>query len=239
MRENEYYWYFTSTEDEEFKKLPAYMQKCITLTSDNYNGWGNGQDYMGSDKGQWDSDSELCSIKDMWELDVLNECVNFYFRAEKKVKTCPDCSGSGISNRAEEERESIHYDKYNLTEDDVIGLYEDGWLKTKPENIHDFWTNPEYSHFNIDALRIHTIIKRRAEKKGFNYFCNCCDGDGCLDVDKEYSLALQLWILHPRKGSSKGVLIHNITEQDLPEVFKLLNTARERFNAKFDKIKEM
>ena len=239
--DREYYSYFLEEGDntEEFKKLPVYIQKCLNLNKGNYNCWGNGQDYMSSKKGQWNSDVELDSIKDMWELDDLNECVNFYFRAEKKVKTCESCSGSGISSRSETEQWNISYRKENLTEEDVTGLYEDGWLKTKPKDLHDFLTNDKYKDFDIDVLRIHTILKRRAEREGYDYLCQCCQGDGCIDIDKKYSLALQLWILHPRKSSSLGVLIHNITEQDLPEVYKLLNCARERFNIKFDKIKEM
>lgn len=240
MDKEEYYSYLTDDSDtKEFKKLPAYMQRCLNLNKGNYNFWGNGQDYMSSRKGQWDSDVELDSIKDMWELDDLNECVNFYFRAEKKVKTCWSCSGSGMSARSETERWNISYRKENLTEEDVAGLYDDGWLKTKPKDLHDFLTNDEYKNFNIDALRIHTILKRRAEREGYECLCPHCQGNGNINIDKEYSLALQLWILHPRKSSSLGVVIHNITEQDLPKVFKLLNCARERFNNKFDKIKEM
>lgn len=237
----EYYNYFMEENDntEEFKKLPVYMQKCLNLNKGSYNFWGNGQDYMSSKQGQWNSDVELDSIKDMWELDDLNECVNFYFRAEKKVKTCESCSGSGISVRSENERWNISYRKENLTEEDIAGLYEDGWLKTKPKDLHDFLTNDEYKHFNIDALRIYTILKRRAEREGYEYLCPHCQGNGYIDIDKEYSLALQLWILHPRKSSSLGVIIHNITEQDLPKIFKLLNCARERFDTKFDRIKEM
>lgn len=233
---NEFYTYMTSNENDDFKKLPVYMQKCINISNDSYNSWGNGQEYMSSGKGQWNSDIELESIDEMWELDDLNECVNFYFRAEKKARKCSKCNGFGTTERAEEERNAIHYNKNYLDYEDVVGLYEDEWLKTKPKDLNDFRTNPEYRYFDIDALRIHTIVKRRAERKGFEYLCPECQGNGHVEINKEYSLSLQLWIIHPRKSSSLGVLIHNIKEQDLPKVFELLNSARERFNNKFSKI---
>ena len=243
--DKEYYTYFTcrndaDEEDLNFDSLPEYMKRCLALNN-HYTFWGNGQDYMGSNKGQWDSDCELNNFDEMWELDDLNELANYYFRVEKKVRQCDACEGNGLSRRAEEERENIRYDNRNLVEEDLDALDKDGWFDLRryggrPKSIKEFLTASKYQEFTIDALRIHTILRGRAERGGYDYLCPNCQGNGCLNIDSEYHLALQIWMLHPRKGSSCGILIHNITEKDLPAVYKLLRTAKDRFDSKFDKL---
>jgi len=49
-------------------------------------------------------------------------------------------------------------------------------------------------------------------------------------------VALQLWILHPRKGASRGVYIKNIEENEVPEVIQYLKIAAERNSNRFSKL---
>jgi len=49
-------------------------------------------------------------------------------------------------------------------------------------------------------------------------------------------LALQLWIIHPRKGASRGVYIKNIQQSELPTVFEWLNKAASQNAERFSKI---
>lgn len=226
-------------DDEKYESLPEYIKKCLAISEPFYNGWGNGCDYMRKNNAQWNSDVELDSIDDMWELNELNEVVNFYFRAERKVKECPLCNGCGLSQKSIIERDNFHYDKNNLTETDLDALNKDGWFRYyggKPESLSDLLNNKKFNDFNIDSLRLYTILKDRAKLGGYNYTCSECKGEGELPVESEYHLALQLWHIFPRKSASCGVLIHNIKESDLPKVFSLLNTARERFNQKLNRI---
>ena len=226
-------------DDKKYESLPEYIKKCLAISEPFYNGWGNGCNYMRKNNAQWNSDVELDSIDDMWELDELNEVVNFYFMAERKVKECPLCNGCGLSQKSIIERDNLHYDKHNLTEEDLDALIKVGWFKSyckNPESVSELLMNPEFLYFNIDALRMHTILKNRAKLGKYDYLCSECKGEGELSLESEYHLALQLWHIYPRKSASCGVLIHNIKESDLPKVFSLLNTARERFNQKLNRI---
>ena len=87
-------------DDKKYESLPEYIKKCLAISEPFYNGWGNGCDYMRKNNAQWNSDVELDNIDDMWELNELNEVVNFYFRAERKVKECPLCNGCGLSQKS-------------------------------------------------------------------------------------------------------------------------------------------
>lgn len=229
-------------DDENYESLPEYIKKCLSISEPFYNMWGNGCDYMRKNNAQWNSDVELDSIADMWELDELNEIVNFYFRAERKVKECPLCNGCGLSQKSIRERDNFQYDKKNLTETDLEALDKAGWFQYyggRPESISDLFNNKKFDDFDIDFLRIQTVLKNRAKLGGYDYICSECKGKGELLLESEYHLALQLWCLHPRKSASHGVLIHNIKESDLPIVYSLLNTAKERFNQKFSGIEAL
>jgi hypothetical protein len=45
-----------------------------------------------------------------------------------------------------------------------------------------------------------------------------------------------MWVLHPRKGCSRGVEVKNIKQNELPEIFKYLRSAADRNAERFGKI---
>jgi hypothetical protein len=45
-----------------------------------------------------------------------------------------------------------------------------------------------------------------------------------------------LWVLHPRKGASRGIYIKNIEENEVEDVLKYLKQAAERNANRFSKI---
>jgi hypothetical protein len=49
-------------------------------------------------------------------------------------------------------------------------------------------------------------------------------------------LNLVLWIIHPRKGASRGVEVKNIQQSDLPNIIKYLKEARDRNHNRFSKL---
>lgn len=59
-----------------------------------------------------------------------------------------------------------------------------------------------------------------------------------INRDKETSsqLSLVLWILHPRKGASRGVEVKNIKKDELKEAVEWLQEAAERNTNRFSKL---
>ena len=57
-----------------------------------------------------------------------------------------------------------------------------------------------------DAINRSICIESRAKREGVYGYCENCDGDGSVYVEDEARVRLQLWVLHPRKGSSKRAL---------------------------------
>jgi len=84
-------------EIEKIKPAP-WMLELLDLNPD-YCCWGPYEDYMaGRDKG-WRSPCFFDSWEDFegWELDDLNELVNFYFEVERPTEECHSCGGNGYN----------------------------------------------------------------------------------------------------------------------------------------------
>lgn len=106
----------------------------------------------------------------------------------------------------------------------------------KPEfpsaNSVNEWSKTRFGH---DAINKWICVEARAKHLGVFGHCDKCEG-GYIYDEPEGKVALQLWILHPRKGCSRGVYIEEIKEDDLPEVFKYLKEAADRNQNRFSKV---
>jgi hypothetical protein len=60
--------------------------------------------------------------------------------------------------------------------------------------------------------------------------------EGYVYTEDTAHVNLVLWLLHPRKGCSRGVEIQRIQQEDLPEVFEYLRKAADRNAERFSKI---
>jgi hypothetical protein len=130
---------------KEWKDLNA-PEWMIDLLKKNpeYNSWGNGEDYMcSSNSGGWESSQEIHSVSELYELDELNELVNFHFQVVRN------------------------------------------------SHIHD----EEHGH-----------------------------------------LELQMWIILPRKGASRGCLLTRIEESEVSLVIAYLKNAAQRNADRFGKL---
>lgn len=76
------------------------------------------------------------------------------------------------------------------------------------------------------AAGLFTLLKKKGKH---------CEG-GFIYDEPEARVALQLWILHPRKGASRGVYIKNIEENEVSEVIQYLKSAAERNANRFSKL---
>lgn len=64
-----------------------------------------------------------------------------------------------------------------------------------------------------DAINRWILIETRAKRLGVYGKCEHCEGRGYIFDEPEGKLGLQLWMLHPRKGCSRGICINEVTKE--------------------------
>jgi len=101
-----------------------------------------------------------------------------------------------------------------------------------PEQVNE-WAKIGFGH---DGINQYICLKARA--KYLNIWGNCeyCNGNRIIYTEEKARLGLQLWVLHPRKGCSRGVYINNIKQNELPEVIIYLKEAAKRNADRFSKL---
>lgn len=87
-----------------------------------------------------------------------------------------------------------------------------------------------------DAINRHVLVEARCERYGVPHTCDVCDGHGDAFTDPAGHVGLVLWLLHPRKGASRGVEIKRLNQADLPAVFSFLREAAQRNAERFAKV---
>tara|TARA_B100001778_G_scaffold330827_1_gene334010 strand:- start:31137 stop:32027 length:891 start_codon:yes stop_codon:yes gene_type:complete len=90
--------------------------------------------------------------------------------------------------------------------------------------------------FGMDAINRSIVSRSRCERWGIPHECPECDGHGYIYQDEAAHVGLVLWLLHPRKGASRGVHIKRVEQAQLPEVYQFLREARERNANRFGRI---
>lgn len=220
--------------------------------------WGPHEDYMWVKGDGWNSPIEKDSWNDFkdWELDDYNECVNFYFELTRKSEDC-SC-GDGYHPDARSVVDSFYNHsapngigwKDKITEDEYQALVEQGRISFKdyrvPQEERVLMTLEEVNAENApygrgmghDSINKYILIEARLKRLGIEHFCPICDGKAYNYVEDFATVNLVLWMLHPRKGASRGVEIKNITQEDLPEIFAFLREAAMRNANRFSKIPE-
>lgn len=185
-------------------------------------------------------------------LDELNEVVNFYFYAERDAKKCAACDGSGHNAATkliadtfyehssptgefwsdkitQDEADALvaHSRLHDLTSVFVAG---DGWKKKDAPNptAEEVNTWQRGRGIGHDAINRWILVETRAKRLGVYGSCETCDGEGHLFTADHARLGLVLWVLHPRKGCSRGVDVKNVREDELPAVFAYLAEAAQR-----------
>ena len=247
-------------EFEDLKKINAedWMIECLKMNPE-YNSWGPYEDYMYKEGQGWDSRiiKENWSDFGPWELNDLNEIVNFYFSVERDSKNCISCKGYGLNKKTKELTDAWYsFDKedwidtnkdkrynnaawqYHLTQVEVDALWKAGRLKgdfeekPTPEQVNK-WATTGFGH---DAINRWICVKARAEKEGYYGACKECHGDGYIFTKPAAKLNITFWFLHPRKGCSRGIHIKNIEQNELPKVIEYLQIAARRNADRFSKL---
>ncbi|MGV9141885.1 MAG: hypothetical protein ACOC1X_03000 [Promethearchaeota archaeon] len=201
-----------------------------------YCNWGNYEDYMKDGKG-WNSSVFYNSWSEFeWELNELNELVNFYFDVYRPNKNCDKCK-RGLNPETEKIFKSFYRHKNgdrgwvnDLTEDDYQKLAD-----RRNKTVEEI-KQREKSPFGFDSIDHFRLTEIRARRKGVYGKCKKCDGKSYIYTSKKAKVGLQLWMIHPRKGCSRGIYVKNVRKQDIPEVIDYLEEARKRNNKRFSKL---
>ena len=239
----------------------------LELLSKNpsYVNWGPHEDCMCDKNGGWRSPLSFQGWSEAHiGLDDLNEVVNFYFEINRDLEEC-DCGGTGLAPDAKILADLFYYNEFGpgwgqkLTQDEIAALGQEGRLSGTPfANRYKYHaesgecrlkegcahpTEQEFRDYAADARICHDAINRfvcveaRCKRLGFTYQCEKCEGHGRTYVGS-VRVDLILWVLHPRKGASRGVEIKDIKQSDLPGIFKYLQKAAARNATRFAKIQE-
>ena len=91
-------------DEDEAEEINAEQWQIDLLNlNPEYVSWGPHEDYMCAIKTGWSSRIIYNTWKDFgpWELNELNECVNFYFSLDRESKECHSCNGNGYHKDAQ------------------------------------------------------------------------------------------------------------------------------------------
>jgi hypothetical protein len=84
-----------------------------------------------------------------------------------------------------------------------------------------------------DAIHRMILIETRARRLGVWGLCERCRGRCSVFTEPAAKLGLTLWILHPRKGCSRGIRIEEISKEELPAAKAWLAQAAKRNAERF------
>ncbi len=234
-------YYPTSKDDKkDLQELnaQAWMIECLQMNP-SYVNWGPHEDYMWvKDKG-WRTSVYTEGWKNFipeWTLDCYNEIVNFYFELSRKHHDCETCEGDGYNTATHHLAENYYYgEKWSrkLTDEDIKYLISKKRLSK--EATAEKVNNDEYIT-DMDAINRWMLIEHRAKEQGIWGTCSRCTGLGYIYDEPKAHLNLILWVLHPRKGCSRGVEITHINREDIPEIIKYLKEAAKRNKHRFSKL---
>lgn len=230
-------------DDVDVLNAEPWMLDLLALNP-SYVFWGPHEDYMWKTGSGWDARVILARWSDMWPLDELNECVNFYFSVERASVKCEACDGSGHNHATKRISDSFYaHDGVGPRWDDQITDDEVDALWAKGRLTHDFKDGkPTAAQVNAwqrsrglghDGINRWILIETRAARLGVLGHCAACEGRGHVFTEPAAHVTLTLWMLHPRKGCSRGVEVERIEREDLPAVFGWLREAAQRNAQRF------
>jgi hypothetical protein len=87
-----------------------------------------------------------------------------------------------------------------------------------------------------DGINRGILIETRAKRLGVWGLCPSCEGHGTVFTAPHGHLNVVLWILHPRKGCSRGVRVRNLSSVDAEAVKQWLARAAKRNTQRFEKV---
>lgn len=243
-----------------FATLPGYHdEKDGKPFARSYIGWAPGDDYMG-DSG-WSENLTFATwdeFRGFTQGDPdLNVVADFYFRLIHDAVKCKACEGSGLNPETQQIAEDF-YDFARtgrrwcdrITQDEVEALVEhnrlgvftrefvpgEGWKDRHPPYM------PTADEVNAaerkvglmvhDAINRWILVETRAKRLGVYGRCTACGGGGEIRTGPD-RLEMLLWVLHPRKGASRGVTIWSVEPERLGDVKTYLRACHQHAAMRF------
>ncbi|MDD5151469.1 MAG: hypothetical protein PHC28_13505 [Flavobacterium sp.] len=125
-----------------------------------------------------------------------------------------------------------------ITQDELDALLTANRLFEYKNNVPtvDEVNRSEITGLGHDAINRNILTRARIKRLGLQENCECCQGKGYIEISPIPIVKLVLWMIHPKKGCSRGIEIYNITKNDLPMIFDWLNIAKNRNNDRFSSI---
>jgi hypothetical protein len=233
----------TDRDQQEAAKLKAapWMLDALRMNPD-YCSWGPYEDWMCDTKAGWAAPVfEDTWTEFGWELNDLNEVVDFYFEVQRDSVPCEACGASG-HNPATKRIADAFYDFEGtgnrwcdaITQDEVDALWAKHRLFQWKEKPTPAEVNKAVPH---DGINRWILIETRARRLSVWGECAECGGDGHLFTEPAAHLGLVLWVLHPRKGASRGVEVKRIDRHQLPDAIAYLQRAAERNAQRFSRLR--
>lgn len=229
---------------KDLERLNAQPWMIETLKANpSYLGWGCHEDYMCKEGEGRDSRVIVASWSAFeFVLNDLNECVNFYFHIERASEKCAACDGAGYNPATKQISEDFYNHsarngrgwKDTITQDEADALAREGRCDagSTAESINA-QNRPGARGMGHDAINRWILIETRAKRLGVYGHCSKCEGHSHVFTEPAAKLFLTLWMLHPRKGCSRGVEIQDVRQEDLSAARKWLLEAAERNAARF------
>lgn len=93
--------------------------------------------------------------------------------------------------------------------------------------------DPDLHHDGINRM---ILVETRCKRLGVWGNCEKCDGHGYVFTSDAGHIDLVLWILHPRKGASRGVRVMKLTQDEAIETLGFLRRAATRNAERFAKV---
>lgn len=239
-------------DEEDTKELNAEQwQLDLLKLNPGYCGWGPHEDYMWKEGDGWNSRviSPTWPEFGPWNLDDLNECVNFYFEVSRESKDCETCGGDGYHPDARSVVNTFYRHQCGpgqvewndkITEDEAEALVKAGRAPagSTAESINA-QNRPGARGMGHDAINRHILIETRLARLGLPMRCQECGGHGYVYTAPAAHVSLVLWWLHPRKGCSRGIMVELVEQADLPAIFAFLAKAAEQNASRFKAVVEL
>lgn len=240
-------------DEDEAKRLNAEPWQLALLNANPpYCGWGPHEDYMWKEGEGWNSRIIAPTWAEFgpWNLDDLNECVNFYFTVNRASERCKTCGGNGYHPDAHGVTETFYAhmcesrgvsrslawnDKITQDECDVLIERRRVPAGSTAEQINA-QNAPGARGMGHDAINRMYLIEARLKRLGLPETCPTCEGHGDTYTESAAHVSLVLWWLHPRKGCSRGIEVTRLERDDLPAVQKFLKEAAARNAERFSGI---
>jgi hypothetical protein len=123
-----------------------------------------------------------------------------------------------------------------ITQDELDALVEHKRITDQTLDEVNNANAPHSRGMGHDEINRYILVETRCNRMGVPRTCDSCGGRGIVFTEPSAHVNLVLWLIHPRKGASRGVEIKNIHKHDLPDVYKFLRKARDRNAERFSKI---